>query len=85
MDELVEKYIHARNKATEYTKLQETYKEKIKTMLKDIPNKAYSQNGIEASMKSSIRSTIQKNNVPSDIWEKYSVSTPYEMLVVKKK
>jgi hypothetical protein len=54
-------------------------------MLKDIPNKAYSQNGIEASMKSSIRSTIQKNNVPSDIWEKYSVSTPYEMLVVKKK
>jgi hypothetical protein len=85
MEDLVQKYIHARNKANEYTKIQEDYKEKIKALLKDTPNKSYIQNGVEATLKSSLRSTIQKNNVPSDIWERYSVTTPFETLVVKKK
>lgn len=85
MDEYIEKYIHARNKMNEYSKYMDDYKNKIKTLLKEETNMSYSKNGLEAQIKTMYKSTIQKKNIPEELWEKYSSTTPYEVLNVKKK
>ena len=85
MEELIDRYVHARNKANDYTKHMEEYKSKIKAMLKEESNQSFSKNGATASIKTLYKSTISKKNVPEDIWEKYSVTTPYEVLQVQKK
>lgn len=85
MEELIDRFVHARNKINDYTKLMEEYKTKIKALLKEEPGMAYAKNGATATIKTLYRSTMSKKNVPEDIWEKYSVTTPYEMLQVQKK
>jgi hypothetical protein len=85
MEELIDRYVHARNKANDYTKLMEEYKIKIKSMLKEEPSQSFAKNGATATVKTLYKSTISKKNVPEDIWEKYSVTTPYEVLQVAKK
>jgi hypothetical protein len=85
MEELIDRYVHARNKANDYTKHMEEYKSKIKALLKEETNQSFSRNGATASIKTLYKSTISKKNVPEDVWEKYSVTTPYEVLQVQKK
>lgn len=86
MEELIQKHIHCRNKINEYTKLLDQNKEQIKKRLKDEPSgTTYEKNGYQVQLKTMQKSSITKKNVPSDIWEQYSVITPYEVLYVKKK
>lgn len=85
MEELIDKYIHIRDKINDYNKQLELYKEKIKSELKSYPETNYEKNGCNASIKTQYRSQILKKDVPVDIWEKYSVTTPCEVLYVKKK
>lgn len=86
MEELIQKYIYCRNKANDYNKQMEELKQKIKILLKEESNNMkYEKNGYEAIVKTMHKSSILKKNVPSDIWEKYSIITPYEILSVKKK
>lgn len=83
MEQLIDQYIQTRNKVSEYTTIQDSLKDKIKAKLKDLPEKSYSKDGKKASLKTQIRSAIQKTNVPAEIWEQYSVSTQYEVLKVE--
>jgi len=83
MEQLIDQYIQTRNKISEYTATQDSLKEKIKAKLKDLPDKSFSKDGKKASLKTQIRSAIQKTNIPAEIWEQYSVSTQYEVLKVE--
>jgi hypothetical protein len=85
MNEIIDKYVHARNKIAEYNKIMDHCKEKIKNHLKDYPNQNYCNNGYEAKLKTNFRETIHKKDVPNDIWEKYAVATKYETLNINKK
>lgn len=84
MDELIEKYLSAKSKAQEYTKLMDYYNKKIKSILKDEPNHKYTGSNATAQMRNLYKSTLTKKNVPSDVWEKYSTTTPYDILIIKK-
>ena len=85
IQDLLESYIHARNKCTEYTKKMDDLKLKIKSSLKEEPTGSFSRDGLEANVKTLYKTSIPKKDCPSDIWEKYSVTTQYEQLNVKKK
>ena len=86
MDELIEKYLIAKSKSQEYTKLMDYYNKKIKSALKQEPDNKYSSSdGKTAQVRSIYKSTLQKKNVPPDVWEKYSTTTPYEILIIKQK
>jgi hypothetical protein len=85
MEELIEKYIHIRDKISDYNKQLDNYKLKIKNELKNHPDTSFHKNGMEAVLKTQYRNTIHKKDVPDEFWEKYSVTTPYEVLSIKKK
>ena len=50
-----------------------------------MPDQKYQNQHHCVSIVSSKRSGIAKKDVPSDVWDKYSVTTKFEMLVVRKK
>lgn len=86
MEETIQKYIHYRNKISEYTKHMDELKKQIKAQLKETTtNMNYEKNGYEANIRTMYKTTINKKDVPTDVWEKYSVTTQYEILNVKKK
>ena len=85
MEDILQKYMEARNKVTHYTKIQEDCKLLIKARLKSEHENSYEKDGVVAHLKTQYKSTVQKKDVPSEIWEKYAVTTPFEVLTVKKK
>jgi predicted phage-related endonuclease len=84
MREWIERYVEVREKVSTLQKEMDELKEKIKNDLKNRDQPSYSKNGCEAVLKESIRSTMNKKDVPSDVWEKYSTSTKIETLYIKK-
>jgi hypothetical protein len=84
MDELIDKYIQLRDKSLEYQKKLEDARNKIKQKLKEINEIQYCKNGYEVKLYTHIRSSMNKKDTPSDIWEKYAVMTKYDVLNVKK-
>jgi len=84
MDEYLEKYMATKSKIDEYTKLLESYKKKIRSLLRNEPDLQYHGKEWSARINSMYKSTISKKNTPPDIWEKYSTTTPFDTLIVRK-
>ncbi|NDE13770.1 hypothetical protein EBZ80_02455 [bacterium] len=84
MREWIERYVGLREQVSTLQKEMDELKEKIKGDLKNRDQPSYSKNGLEAVLKESIRSTMNKKDVPPDVWEKYSTSTKIETLYIKK-
>lgn len=85
IDQYIEKYLEYKNKYTEIDKKVEKYKKEIKSFLKKSKLEKYDNAQASVTLQIAKKSTIAKKNTPSEIWEKYSKETNYEILNVKKK
>lgn len=85
MEELLAEYFFIKKEMDSQSKRLESIREKIKYGLKQTNLEKYENKEFKITLSKSKRTTINKNDVPTDIWEKYSVCTPFEMLQIKKK
>lgn len=63
------------------TKLRKQLKEFVKTQ----PEHKYDNGNCTVSLVSTKRTGICKKDIPNELWNKYSVTTPFEMVCVRKK
>lgn len=85
MEELIQNYQQYKSEIDLLTKKMEKVKQKIRGKLNELPSKEYQNKNVRVFLKSMNRTTISKKDVPNDIWEKFSVMTPYETLYIKNK
>lgn len=81
----IEKYLDYKEKFEEIQKKMEKYKKNIKTELGKLNTKTYQSSLASVSLQTANKSTISKKEIPSDLWEKYSKKTQYDILQVRKK
>jgi len=82
MDPLLEKYLYYQQKNKECHDRMLHYKKKIVSLLRSraSPSLVY-----DVRLDARTRSGILKKDVPTEIWQRYSTTTPYDVLVVKKR
>lgn len=85
MEEYLEQYEKSKHIIDTHTKILEKCKEKIKHHLRKNQETQYEGHGWKVGLRTMHRTTIQKKDVPIDLWERYSTTTPYETLSIKKK
>lgn len=81
MDPHIEKYLYYQEKNKEYHDKMLRYKQKIVSLLRSSPPSLV----YDVRLDPRTRSGILKKDVPAEVWHKYSTTTPYEVLVVKKR
>lgn len=88
-NEVIAKFIEAKQKIAEWEKRHEKYKTMIEEHMRDRDLATIDHTIDETSyqIKKLImnRETLCKKDVPADIWERYSKSTRYTMIRVDKK
>ena len=80
----VTKYLEYKEKCSEVEKKLEKYKNDIKKYLKSNKLDKESLPIATISLQKASKSSISKKNTPDDVWKKYSKSTSYEILNVRK-
>lgn len=85
MDELVIKYWEVKSQQEILDKKMEKIKGQLKQKLKEIPERKFETKDSCVTLSSSKRTSISKKDVPSNIWEQYSVCTVFDMLNVRRK
>jgi hypothetical protein len=81
----IEKYIHIKEELSLLEKKAEKYKERIDKYMNDNNILKIDNNKSFVSRRLTSRNTISKQNVPKDIFEKYSTKTSYYVYNFKKK
>lgn len=88
-NEMIAKFIEAKQKIAEWEKRHEKYKTQIEEYMRDrdLTTIDHTNDDISYQIKKLImnRETLCKKDVPVDIWERYSKSTRYTMIRVDKK
>ena len=85
MDELLTEYFLMKNDLDCRLKTIEKLRDKIKTEMNEKNLKKYENKNCSVNVSKGNRTSLNKKDVPKDVWEKYSTCTPYEMLQIKKK
>jgi hypothetical protein len=85
IDDIVNHYLEYKTKSDLIDKKLVKLRKQIKDYLQTKPNRKYEMEKHVASIVSSKRNGISKKDIPSDLWEKYSVCTKFDMVVVRKK
>jgi hypothetical protein len=81
MDALIEKYLFYQDKNKEYHDKMLRYRQKIISLLRSTPSSLV----YDVRLDPRTRSGILKKDVPDEIWQKYSTTTSYDVLLVKKR
>jgi len=84
MENLIDQYIEIQKKYKEYEKKLEHIKTKLKMIMKKDNKKKMEINGYVMDLNLRYRTDINRKELPEEIYEKYSVKTPYEILTIKK-
>jgi hypothetical protein len=85
IDDTLRNYAEYKIKQDLIEKKMVKLRKQLKDVVSSMPDKKYQNQQHCVSIVSSKRSGISKKDVPSDVWGKYSVTTKFEMLVVRKK
>lgn len=89
LDDVIAKFIEAKQKIAEWEKRHEKYKTQIEEYMRDrdLTTIDHTNDDTSYQIKKIImnRETLCKKDVPADIWERYSKSTRYTMIRVDKK
>ncbi len=85
MDELISQYFEYKHKYDYLAKKMDKIKQNIKANLKKDGKNKFQNNIANISISDGTRSSITKKDVPSEIWEKYSKKSSYEILNIRKK
>jgi hypothetical protein len=88
-NDVIAKFIEAKQKIAEWEKRHEKYKTQLEEYMRDrdLTTIDHTNDGTSYQIKKLImnRETLCKKDVPADIWERYSKSTRYTMIRVDKK
>jgi len=85
MDEIIAKYWEVKYQQEILDKKMEKIKTQLRQKLKEIPERKFETKDCCATLTSSKRTSITKKDVPTNIWEQYSVCTVFDMLNVRRK
>lgn len=85
IEEEIQKYLEYKSKSAEIEKKLEKYKKQIKSFLQKSNLKKYESPIATVTLQNAKKNTISKKDTPSDVWEKYSKETSYEILNVRSK
>lgn len=85
MENLLEHYFEMKKKYDHYEKELKKIKEKVKEKLKDEPSRGFENELYKVMVQKLKRTSISKNDIPSSLWEQYSIITPYEILSIREK
>jgi hypothetical protein len=85
MEELLNEYFLKKRELDHRTKDLEKLRMKIKSYLKEQNLFKFENKSFQVSLLKGNRTSLQKKDVPKDIWEQYSVCTPYESIYIKEK
>jgi hypothetical protein len=85
IDKDIEKYISIKKELSILEKRSEKYKEKIENYMNENNLLKIDNNKSFVSRTLASRNTISKQNVPKDIFDKYSTKTSYYVYNFKKK
>jgi hypothetical protein len=84
MEELLDKYYEAKQKADDYSEKVEKYRKQIiKNMEKD-NEKSYKGDKYTCKLKNTKTERINKTTCPKDIWEEYKKVGVYKSIEIKK-
>jgi hypothetical protein len=85
MEELLAKYWEIKYQQDILDKKMERVKSQLKQKVKEIPDRKFETKDSTVTLTSTKRTTISKKDVPTNIWEQYSVCTVFDMLNIRKK
>lgn len=85
MDQLLEKWADARNKMTDLEKRIDHYKKIAKQQLIRNNIKKYENEFFKLSLSTHNRTSVQKKDVPQDIWDQYAKSKEVEYITLTEK
>jgi len=85
IDTLLEKWDFAKKEKVEIEKECERYKDAIERYMSKKKKDTINGENFTVSKRSNTRQQLSKQNVPSDIWEKYSTRYSYISYHLKKK
>ena len=85
MENLLEHYFEMKKKYDHYEKELKKIKEKIKEKVKDEPSRGFENELYKVTIQKLKRTSVSKNDIPSSLWEQYSIITPYEILSIREK
>ena len=85
MENLIEEYFEVKKKYDYYEKEMKKKKEKIKEKVKHLQPQSFENELYKVIFQKLKRTSISKNDIPSSLWEQYSIITPYEMVSIREK
>ena len=85
MDEILEKWYDTKEKISLLEKKLEKYKSAIASEMNKKDVDKLSSDNFSITRRRNTRTYMSKDNVPEDIWKKYSVKCSYESFFLKKK
>ncbi len=85
INEIITHYWEYKTKMDLVERKMKKLKKQMKDYVKDLPQKKYDNGDSVVSIVSSKRSGICRKDIPVAIWEEYAVTTPFEMICVRKK
>jgi len=85
MEELLAKYWEIKFQQDILQKKMEKIKAQVKLKIKELPERKFETKDSIVSLTSSKRTSISKKDVPTNIWEQYSVCTAFDTLTIRQK
>lgn len=85
MDQLLEKWADARNTAAALEKKMDNYKKIAKQYLLRNNIKKYENDFFKLSQSTHNRTSVQKKDVPAEIWDQYAKSKDVEYITLTEK
>ena len=85
IDDIIKNYSEYKVKAELIEKKMNKMRKQLKDLVSKMPDKKYQNEKHVVSVISSKRTGINKKDFPADLWDKYSVTTKFDMLVVRNK
>lgn len=85
INEIISHYLEYKTKAELVEKKMMKLKKQLKDYLRTQPSQKYDSGECTVSIVSSKRSGISRKDIPEDLWKRYSVTTQFEMVCVRKK
>lgn len=85
MDQLMEKWADARNKVADLEKRIDHYKKIAKQQLLRNNTKKYENEFFRLSLSTHNRTSIQKKDVPQEVWDQYARSKDVEYMTLTEK
>lgn len=85
IDSLLQKWYETKTEISELEKSLEKYKKYAESIMLDEKISSLSNSKYSATKREMNRSILAKDDVPKDVWNKYSKNINYNMFVIRKK